>query len=90
MKRDTSSCPDRSDEGRKEGKGKEEWRPEGPWPTADGYRLSLLTSIQTAEDVDLVDFFRKVYPEVMPPAEEPRSPAPDREGRRQEEDGCDD
>lgn len=43
------------------------WRRTDPWPTADAYRLSLLASIQTAEDVDLGDFFRKVYPEVFRP-----------------------
>lgn len=39
----------------------------GPWPTVDSYRLTLLASIQTAESVDLIEFFRKAYPQAIEP-----------------------
>ena len=37
----------------------------GPWPTTDSLRLALLARLQDAETVDLVEFFRKVYPEAL-------------------------
>jgi len=37
----------------------------GPWPSADGLRLALLVRLQDAETVDLVEFFRQAYPQVL-------------------------
>ena len=49
--------------------------PSAPWPTADAYRLELLASIQDGGDVDLRDFFRKVYPQAVAPSSESEGPA---------------
>lgn len=89
MKRHLSSGPGKAD-GAPDDPAGPHWRPQGPWPTADAYRLSLLASIQTAEEVDLEDFFRKAYPEVLD-SSTGGSPAhgcsPSREGPRGAEDG---
>lgn len=45
----------------------------GPWPTADTLRLALLAKIQDAENVDLKEFFRQVYPRVLETGDDDRA-----------------
>jgi len=41
-----------------------------PWPTTDSLRLALLARAQVDENLDLAEFFRQVYPPVLPAHQE--------------------